>query len=259
MRQLRIEDEEDLDTDPDDALDADPLDPLHGDGTIVEVLGELKSGKEGTVYACRLNPTTGHEIGVAKVYRSRRDRTFRNDAMYSEGRSFGKARENRAVKNKSRKGREIQQGAWLNHEWETLQRLSSAGADVPSPIARSPNAIVMSFIGEGERPAAALNQAGLGREEVRPAFDRILANVELFLSQHTIHGDLSPFNILYSGARPTIIDFPQSVDPRFNHHALDLLVRDLSNVCAYFTRHGMQVNGERMAHHLWGRYVRSEL
>lgn len=249
-------DEDEWDQNPDEP---DPLDPFFAGARITEVVGELKSGKEGTVYLCRANPSIGHDLVAAKVYRPRTERTFRNDAVYGDGRSYGKARENRAVKNKSRLGRELQQGEWLRHEWETLRLLWSAGAPVPQPIALAPAALLMAFIGEGEVAAPALQQIRPRPEEVRPLCACLLDTMELFLACNTVHGDLSPYNILYAGGQVTVIDFPQAVDPRSNRNALDLLSRDVENVCAYFIRHGMNLDPTRITSHLWSRFLRMEL
>jgi RIO kinase 1 len=256
---LDLEDEEDLIWEGDHAAEPDPLDPFFADGTIVEVVGELKSGKEGTVYVCRANEATAEELLAAKVYRSRTLRNFKNDAIYSQGRSFGKARENRAVKNKSAVGREIQYGAWLNHEWDTLRTLSAQGAAVPRPYARAQSAILMEYIGDERGAAPALQQVQLAPEEVRPLLVQALDGVELLLRHNLVHADLSPYNILYRPGRLTIIDFPQAVNARINTHAPELLSRDVHRVCAYFMRYGVHVDPERIARHLWSRYLRMEL
>jgi RIO kinase 1 len=256
---LYLDDEEEPWPEAEQDEEPDPLDPFFADGTVTEVVGELKSGKEGTVYVCCANPSTGVELLAAKVYRSRALRNFKNDAVYSEGRSFGKARENRAVKNKSVLGREIQYGAWLNHEWETLRTLSAAGAAVPRPYARAGSAILMEYIGDAGGAAPPLQHVRLASDEVRPLLTQALDTIELFLRHNCVHADLSPYNILYRPGQLTIIDFPQAVDPRINGHALDLLLRDVHRVCTYFMRYGVQMDPGRIARHLWSRFLRMDL
>jgi RIO kinase 1 len=251
--------EEFYESDEDDGVEADPLAQFLDDGLITEVIRAVKSGKEGTVYCCRAAPTLGVELVAAKVYRSRQQRSFRNDAVYQEGRVMGKHREARAVKNKTRVGRELQYSLWLGHEFETLKALHAVGADVPRPIARSDSAILLEYLGDEELAAPMLTHVTLQPDEVRPLFDRLLQNIELWLAHDYIHGDLSPYNILYWKGRITIIDFPQAVDPRFNPNALSLLQRDLSNVCKYWERYGVTTNPSRMAEFLWSRFLRAEL
>ena len=92
------------------------------------------------------------------------------------------------------------------------------------------------------------------RQEARPLFERILRNIGLWLDLDRIHGDLSPYNILYWNGAITIIDFPQAIDSRFNANARDLLHRDIANVCRYFERYGIGGDSERIASRIWGAY-----
>src|SRR5437773_2941973 len=127
----------------------------------------VKSGKEATVYCCRAHPATGAEFLAAKVYRPRQGRSFQNDAVYQQGRlvqavdgpeglqvGAGRCdrRLQRAVKNKSRRGREVQFASWVCQEFQTLSRLAAAGADVPRPVDWSGDAILMEYIGGDRTP-----------------------------------------------------------------------------------------------------------
>jgi len=243
----------------DEAEESDPLAPFFAEALITDVVGEVKSGKEGTVYCCRAAPSTGYSLVAAKVYRPRHQRNFKNDAMYREGVVILKGRDQRAVKRKSDWGREFEFGSWLAHEYEVLTQLWEAGADVPRPIRLAGNALLMEYIGDESGAAASLQGVRLAESEVRPLYERILGNIELLLRLNWVHGDLSPYNILYHGGRVTLIDFPQAVDPRANRNALDFLTRDLQNVYRYFERMGVRSNPERMAQHLWGRFLRAEM
>lgn len=239
--------------------DPDPLDPFLADGTIVEVLGEVKSGKEGTVYCCRAHPDSGYDLVAIKVFRAAEHRTFRNDSIYRRGTVIVDRRDRRAARSKSTHGRQVLTGMWHAHEYETLRALSAAGADVPAPITASANAIVMEYIGDEIAAAPKLQETVLPGPEIRPLFQRVLANLELFLRLDRVHGDLSPYNILYRPGRLTIIDFPQTVDARSNDAALDLLTRDVRNICRYWANLGVRSDPERIARHLWSRYIRGEL
>lgn len=247
-----------LDEAPDD-LDDDPLSPFIAEGLITEVLGEIKSGKEGTVYCCRANPSLGHELIAAKVYRERSHRTFKNDSRYREGRVILNKRDARAVNKNTEWGREARFGMWIEHEYQTLKQLSELGADVPKPLVRGGRAVLMEYVGDEHGAAPALQQVALPENDVRPLFQSAVSNLELFLRCNLIHGDLSAYNILYRPGRITIIDFPQAVDPRSNSAALSLLARDVENLCSYWTRYGVRADPGRMTHHLWSRFLRSEL
>lgn len=253
IEDLLLEDEQSYDDDP-----TDPLAPLLASGVITEVLGELRSGKEGTAFCCRAHPSTGVEFLAAKLYRPRNHRSFKNDSVYREGVVL-KGRDTRAVKNKTDWGRQVNFGTWIHKEFETLKTLHAAGADVPRPVTCTENVILMEFIGDAGGAAPLLNEVELTPAEARPLFQRTLSNLELLLRLDLVHGDLSAYNILYWKGGVTIIDFPQVVDARVNSNALPLLIRDTTNICRYWSRYGVKADPVRMAHFLWGQYVRAEL
>jgi RIO kinase 1 len=235
------------------------LDTFFERGLITDVLYEVKSGKEATVYCCEAHPSTGVELLAAKFYRPRQNRNFKNDAVYQEGRVILDSHARRAVANKSRRGREIQFSMWIDHEFEALTALYKAGASTPRPFARADSAILMEYMGDHERAASALQHVSLEREEVRPLFEQLMRNIELLLSCNYIHGDLSGFNILYWEGQIKIIDFPQTIDPRFNINAFSLLERDINNVCRYFARYGLQRDSLRLTNTLWHKFMNAEL
>ena len=98
----------------------------------------------------------------------------------------------------------------------TLHELHRAGADVPFPIALKGDAVLMEYIGDETCAAPRLAQVELARDEAKPLFERILRNIGLWLDLDRIHGDLSPYNILYWNGAVTIIDFPHAIESRFN-------------------------------------------
>lgn len=229
-------------------------------GYIEEVLDVVKSGKEATVYCCRAAGNGGSSLVAAKLYRSRKVRRFANDALYNEGRLRQKQRrETRAIETKTRFGREASFEKWVADEYETLSVLEAAGADVPRPLAIVGRVILMEYVGNEGEPAPPLSSVLLERGEAEPLFERVLWNIETMLAANRVHGDLSAFNVLYRSGMPCIIDFPQAVDPRYNHHALTLLERDLENICRYFARCGVAADPWRLARDLWARFLRSEL
>lgn len=240
----------------------DILDSFIHDGLISEILFEVKSGKEATVHCCRA-PAPGDQVQLiaAKVYRPIQTRRFKNDAIYTTGRLHlvREGRAKRAAESKSTFGREVQFATWIEHEWHTLQMLFDAGADVPRPVARNDRAILMPFLGDERGAAPKLNEVELDREAASGVVDRLLANVELMLDHHVVHGDLSPFNVLYWNDRATIIDLPQAIDPRLNPAALPLLSRDVENLCTWARKHGVQRDGRAIVNDLWQRFLLGEI
>ena len=59
---------------------------------------------------------------VAKRYRGTDHRTFHRSALYTEGRSMKRSRDERALKRKSTFGREVAAGEWAISEWDALKR-----------------------------------------------------------------------------------------------------------------------------------------
>jgi RIO kinase 1 len=237
-------------------------------GLITGIHRVVQSGKEATVYCCRAHPSTGVEYLAAKLYRPREVRSFKNDAVYQQGRviqgidgnhevNIGAGRMNRrlsrAVRKKSRMGREVQFGSWICQEFSTLQRLYAAGADVPRPIDWSGSAILMEYLGDGRFSAPQLAAVSLEPGEARALFERVLYNLEICLACDLVHGDLSAFNILCWQGSVRLIDFPQSVDAHFNPSARALLERDIENVCHYFAPYGIRADPSRLARQLWSR------
>jgi RIO kinase 1 len=243
----------------DEDEEINPIQPFLDDGTVTEVIGEVKSGKEGTVYVCRAHHDLGIDLVAAKVFRSRRERTFRNQAVYREGVVILNGHNRRAVAKKTTWGRTFEEGSWKYHEYEMLKALAAIGADVPKPIKLSEQVLLMEYIGDMSGAAPKLRDVRLQPYEVRPIYDRVMANIESLLANNVVHGDLSPYNILYWNGSITIIDFPQAVDPRFNRNALTLLQRDLKNVCQYFAKYGIRTDPEALGRRLWRQFMRAEL
>lgn len=244
---------------PEEPQENDPLRPFLDDGTIAEVLGEVKSGKEGTVYACRANPSLGCRLVAAKVFRAREQRTFRNHALYREGVVVLNKRDARAARKKTAWGRTFEEASWKCHEYEVLKVLFRAGADVPEPLRLSEHVLLMEYLGDERGAAPKLRETTLDTAEALPIYERLMANVELFLSNDIVHGDLSAYNVLYWRGQATVIDFPQAVDARTNRNALPLLQRDLKNICRYFAGHGIRSDAESIGRGLWRRYMRAQL
>ncbi|MBU1049561.1 hypothetical protein KKG90_05990 [Candidatus Bipolaricaulota bacterium] len=220
------------------------LEPLIEDRLIAEVIRPIKSGKEAVVYCCRAHESLGGELIAAKIYRPVERRSFKNDAVYQQGRERGArpdARTLRALGKKTARGRVHKFSAWIAHEMRTMTLLYQAHADVPEPIERQGPVILMQYFGDERAPAPVLVNVTLDAGEVTTIYQQILRNVELFLAQHRVHADLSAYNMLYVDDHIVIIDFPQSVDPRYNDDAFDLLVRDVKNVNGFFRDYDLEV------------------
>ena len=228
-------------------------------GLITEVIGVIDDGKEATVYCCRAAPGAGPKLLAAKVYRAQKFRSFSNTGRYESGRFKAGSREERAILRSTRKGRRMAHHAWIDWEWETLCRLSDAGADVPFPLACSADAILMQFVGDGETPAPQLRQVALEPATANRVFEVLMRDLEILLDCHLIHGDLSAYNVLWAQGRPWIIDLPQAIDARKHPEAQRYLGRDVENLCEYFEPYGLGRDPGRISADLWQRYVEGQL
>jgi RIO kinase 1 len=238
---------------------SEALAPLIDDELIDDVLFQVKSGKEATLFCCRGGRRAGAELVAAKVYKPQQFRSFRNDSVYQEGRIILDRRSARAAAKRTRFGREVHSSLWTNSEFETLRVLHRAGASVPLVLGRSAGAIVMEWIGDADAPAPQLKDLHFGFAQASVLFEQLLSDIELWLACNVVHGDLSPYNILYDGTRLVTIDFPQAIDPRTNGNAYTLLGRDLDNVCRYFQRQGVEANATAIVADLWDRFERGAL
>ncbi|MEN9933563.1 MAG: hypothetical protein RLZZ387_142 [Chloroflexota bacterium] len=238
---------------------------FHQQKLITDVIGQASSGKEATVYCCVAHPDTGAELLAAKVYRPRMFRSLRNDAIYrdsraqldEQGHAGNDRRRRRAATSDSQRGRELQVASWITHEYQVQRELHTAGAAVPRVWSQIGNAILMDWVGDEDGPAPRLSDVDLEQDEARPLFDKLIGSIELFLTHHRIHGDLSAYNILYDGD-VTVIDFAQAVDPRHNPEVYTLLARDVDRVCRFFAPYGVQADADAIAADIWTRYLLGE-
>ena len=238
-------------------IDEGLLDAFIGDGSITDVLYVVRSGKEATVYCCR--GSTG-DLVAAKVYRPLERRNFHNDAIYQPGHDAALSRRDKlALHKKTRHGRDVQYGIWIHAEYQTLQMLYEAGADVPQVFSHSNGAILMEYFGDEEAAAPMLSRVTIPREGADKLLRKIIDNVTLWLKNDLVHGDLSPYNLLFWQERIVAIDFPQAVDARINLNARSLLCRDLENVCGYFSKYGIRPDATRIANALWANYQNGRL
>src|SRR6266516_2428343 len=226
---------------------------------ISDVLRKVKGGKEASVYLCRSGPSIQAPLVAAKVYRPRSLRNLKNDSEYRVGRidldenrqAIVRDKDIHAMQKRTTYGEELRHQSWIAYEFQTLEMLHAAGADVPKPYAMEKNAIVMDYIGDWDSAAPTLNTVTLEPDEVLPLFERVIRNVDLLLSHQRIHGDLSAYNILYWDGDITLIDFPQVVPPEDNPAAWMIFLRDMTRTCQYFASQGLKRDSHKLAADLW--------
>lgn len=230
--------------------------PLVQEGLVDEVFQQLMSGKEATVYIVRC----GDETRCAKVYKDTDKRSFRQAAMYRDGRAVKNSRRARAMEKGSRYGRKSQEEAWQNTEVAALRRAAAGGVRVPRPYLFFEGVLLMELVTDEHGHVA----PRLGELEPTPELARdyhafLIREVVRMLCLGMIHGDLSEYNILVGAHGPVIIDMPQVVDAAANNSAEALFHRDVDNLRLFLGRFDTPLLATRYAKEIWSLYAAGQL
>lgn len=232
------------------------IEPLIEDGLVDEVLRQLMSGKEASVYVV----DCGGEIRCAKVYKEANRRGFHQAVHYTEGRKVKNSRKARAMEKGTRYGKQEQEAAWQRTEVDALYRLAAAGVRVPHPYGFYEGVLLMELLTDADgAPAPRLNDLALTEEQALEFHALLIRQVVLMLCTGVIHGDLSEFNILVDANGPVIIDLPQAVDAAANNNAFRMLARDVENLAAHFGQFAQTLLDTRYAEEIWAIYQTGDL
>ncbi|MGB5757324.1 MAG: RIO1 family regulatory kinase/ATPase [Acidimicrobiales bacterium] len=230
-------------------------------------LGVLKSGKEAQINiverrgadgrSClvarkRYLPREVKEKGALEALGVQQASTFRNDVEYREGRQFRKTRDRRAVERMSTYGKRLLQDRWTGHEHDVMLRLWEAGMTVPYPLSYGDDVFDLQYIGDDRQAAPQLFAARLDPDELRDAYDQLVAGLQALSAAGMAHGDLSAYNLLWWEGTLWFIDFPQAVDIAANPQGLNFLHADVVNICQWFGRRGIGVDAEALFADLLG-------
>lgn len=232
------------------------IEPLIDDGLVDDVIRQLKSGKEASVYLVRC----GTEIRCAKVYKEANKRSFRQAVEYQEGRKVKNSRRARAMAKGSSYGRKEKESAWQSAEVDAIYRLAAANVRVPKPYGFYEGVLLMEMIVDADGDAAPrLADVDLLPEQAAQYHQILIDQVVRMLCAGLVHGDLSEFNILISADGPVIIDLPQAVDAAGNNHAGRLLERDVENLAHYLGQFAPQLLGTDYGKEIWMHFEAGNL
>lgn len=208
---------------------------LQMNGFLDKFDGVISTGKEANVYFATskdLVKTNNKRDLAIKIFRTR-TLDFKKIKFYIDGDiRFSKS---------GKKSHQIIQ-TWALKEFKNLQRAFEQGIQVPQPFLVRRNILCMEFIGSQGHPAPQLRQCkSLSDDEVQSAYHKIFEQLELLWTKaNLVHGDLSPYNILYDHGKLFIIDMGQAVLTSHNY-ADAFLLRDIENLLYYFTEFNIEI------------------
>ena len=196
-------------------------------GTIDEIHGVVKAGKESRVYWGK--DKQGNELAI-KIYLTVSAEFRKGMLKYIEGdpRFKGVRHDTRSLI-----------FAWAQKEFKNLELATMAGVRVPKPIAVKNNVLIMEFI--GENGVCALSMKEQPPKNPEKTYNTLLMYLKrLYNKAELVHGDLSEYNIMIWKNRPVIFDMSQAVP--LSHPMADFLLhRDLTNLNKFFSRLGVNV------------------
>ncbi|MEL0628645.1 PA4780 family RIO1-like protein kinase [Psychromonas aquatilis] len=232
------------------------IQPLVDDGIVDDVLRQLMSGKEATVYVVQC----GSEVRCAKVYKEASKRSFKNAVLYNEGRKVRNGRNARAMQKGSKFGREQQEEIWQSTEVDALYKFADAGIRVPTPYGCFGGVLIMELITDAEGYAAPrLNDVSMSEQEALKDHAQMMDYIVKMLSLGIIHGDLSEFNVLVDEQGPVIIDLPQAVDAAGNNNAKKMFLRDVNNMKQYYAQFAPSLSTTRYGDEIWAIFESGNL
>lgn len=228
------------------------LQPLVEEGLIDEVISQLKSGKEATVYLVRC----GDVRRAAKMYKDTEQRSFKQAAVYREGRKTRNSRDARAMERGSKHGKRAQDEQWYNAEVDALYKLAAAGVRVPTPLGFYDGVLIMELITDADGDVAPrLCEVAFSEADALRDHAQLIREVVRMLCVGLVHGDLSEYNILMDAQGPVVIDLPQAVDAASNPHAREMLTRDINNLRDFYGQFAPSLLQTRYALEIWQQYA----
>ena len=128
---------------------------------------------------------------------------------------------------------------WVRKEYRNMKRLARWGLDVPKALGVHKNVLVMEYLGSATSPSPKLREVNV--DDARPVYDRLLRFLAVaWQKADLVHGDFSPYNILWHDDQPWVIDVGQGV-VESHPKAQEFLVRDVTRLVEWGEKEGLSV------------------
>ena len=128
---------------------------------------------------------------------------------------------------------------WVRKEFRNLSRLEKWGLAVPKPLGVHKNVLVMEYLGTQNAPSPRLRDV----QVVDPAavYEELLEFLAVARQKaNMVHGDFSPYNIMWHGDRPVVIDVGQAV-VQSHPKSQEFLVRDVTRLVEWANKNGVEI------------------
>ena len=127
----------------------------------------------------------------------------------------------------------------MRKEFRNLSRLEKWGLAVPKPLGVHKNVLVMEYLGTPNAPSPRLRDVKVIEPE--PVYDELLEFLAVaWQKAKMVHGDFSPYNIMWHDDRPVVIDVGQAV-VQSHPRSKEFLVRDVTRLVEWANKSGLDV------------------
>ncbi len=128
---------------------------------------------------------------------------------------------------------------WVRKEFRNLSRLAKWGLKVPKPLAVHRNVLIMEYLGTENAPSPRLKDVEVANPE--SVYEELLEFLSIaWQKAEMVHGDFSPYNIMWHGDKPVVIDVGQSV-VQSHPKAQEFLVRDVTRLVEWAKKSGLDI------------------
>lgn len=119
-------------------------------------------------------------------------------------------------------------------------KMRKFGIRCPEVVILKKHVLIMSFLGNDNKPAPKLKDANLNEEELQQAYDQSIQLIkDLYHRCNLVHADFNQFNLLWHENKVWVIDVSQSVEP-IHPMGYEFLLRDCQNVFKFFTNRKLE-------------------